>query len=81
MKGAVMFASLIGSLFGCTHKRTTFPLTPSRSAGGHSRNGMYVACLDCGKEFAYDWKTMQIGKQVSDAPSTTAQTIVMRRPA
>jgi hypothetical protein len=81
MKGAVMFASLIGSLFGCSHKRTTFPLTPGHSAAGHSRNGTYVACLDCGKEFAYDWKTMSIGEQVPELSRTAPQPIVVRRTA
>lgn len=22
--------------------------------------GTYIVCLDCGKEFAYDWKTMRV---------------------
>jgi hypothetical protein len=26
-----------------------------------------VACLDCGKEFAYDWKSMRIGDQMAEA--------------
>jgi hypothetical protein len=29
-----------------------------------SRNGTYVACLDCGKEFDYNWKEMRIGSPV-----------------
>jgi hypothetical protein len=76
-----MFASLIGSLLGCSHKRTTFPLTPGRTPAGHAHNGPYVVCLDCGKEFSYDWGTMQIGKQVSEHSRPAPQTIVMRRPA
>ena len=28
--------------------------------------GTYVVCLDCGKEFAYDWREMKI---VEEAPS------------
>ena len=73
--------NIFGSLFGCSHKRTTFPLTPGRSAG-LTRNGTYVACLDCGKEFSYDWKTMQLGEQVAAAPPrVTPQPIVIRRTA
>jgi len=54
-----MLQSLLNSLFGCSHRRTTFPLTPVRkSAGfqapGGARNGTYVTCLDCGKELAYN---------------------------
>ena len=64
-----MFQSLFNTLFGCSHQRTTFPLTPARqSAGmplsGAARNGTYVTCLDCGTEFAYDWKAMRIGQPV-----------------
>jgi hypothetical protein len=25
-----------------------------------------VACLDCGKQFAYDWKSMRIGDQMAE---------------
>jgi hypothetical protein len=67
-----MFSSFVSSLFGCSHKRTTFPITPTRG-------GTYVACLDCGKEFAYDWKTMQIGEPVSSRPG--GQPVPLRRPA
>lgn len=76
-----MFASLIGSLFGCSHKRTTFPITPGRNLSGATRNGTYIACLDCGKEFAYDWKTMQVGEQVAGSARSNPQTIIVRRPA
>ena len=56
---------VVNLLFGCSHSRTTFPLTPTRkSAGpavpGAARFGMYVTCLDCGKELAYDWEEMKI---------------------
>lgn len=57
-----MFQSLLNTLFGCTHQRTTFPLTPARKvAPGATRHGTYVVCLDCGKEFAYDWEEMRVG--------------------
>ena len=58
-----MGGSLFEALFGCTHSRTTFPLTPLP----HSRKmevvpsepRTYVACLECGKELPYDWQTMR----------------------
>lgn len=60
-----MLQSLLNTLFGCSHQRTTFPLTPGRKgvyqAPGATRNGTYVVCLDCGKEFAYDWNSMRVG--------------------
>jgi hypothetical protein len=64
-----MLQSLFNSLFGCSHQRTTFPLTPGRKNAKHTapsatRSGTYVVCLDCGKEFAYDWDGMRIGQQV-----------------
>jgi hypothetical protein len=74
-----MFQSLIDTLFGCSHQRTTFPLTPARRNGSPAistaqRNGPYVTCLDCGKEFAYDWKTMRVGNPYTvSSPSTTAR--------
>jgi len=71
-----MFQSVIDALFGCSHRRTTFPLTPARRNGGPSlsgtqRNGTYVTCLDCGREFAYDWKAMRVGEPVSGRVATT----------
>jgi hypothetical protein len=77
-----MLHSLFSSLFGCSHQRTTFPLTPGRknsgyAAPGATRSGTYVVCLDCGKEFAYDWEGMRIGRQVparaAEAPVAEAQ--------
>ena len=66
-----MLHSVMNALFRCGHQRTTFPITPRRSYGSSavsdSRNGTYVACLDCGKEFAYDWKSMRIGDQMAEA--------------
>jgi hypothetical protein len=58
-----MISNLIDSLFGCSHKRITFPITVKNSRqrsipGGPS--GTYVVCLDCGEEFAYDWKQMKV---------------------
>jgi hypothetical protein len=74
-----MLQSFINSLFGCSHQRTTFPLTPGRTGAAHAgsgatRSGTYVACLDCGKEFAYDWDEMRIGQPVTPrVPATEAQ--------
>jgi hypothetical protein len=65
-----MFTTLWNALMGCTHSRTTFPITPVRKAGfstaGQS-HGTYVVCLDCGKEFAYNWADMRIGEPVAAA--------------
>ena len=56
-----MIDTVLNLLFRCPHKRLTRPVTPVGKAG--VTNGpTYVACLDCGKKFAYDAKEMRIGK-------------------
>ena len=64
-----MLQTFLNSLFPCTHRRTTFPLTPGRKSGvaapAVSRKGTYVVCLDCGKEFAYNWQEMRLGQAVT----------------
>jgi hypothetical protein len=56
-------ATLVEMLFGCWHKNYSFPRS-NKSGGWRSPaaalTGMYVVCLDCGKEFPYDWKEMKI---------------------
>lgn len=54
--------TIFDALFGCWHKRTTFPLTRRRGErrSSASQRGTYVVCLDCGKEFAYDWQNMRV---------------------
>lgn len=60
-----MMVTLLNSLFGCSHRRTTFPITPARRAGfTNSSKGTYVVCLDCGQEFAYNWTDMKVGEVV-----------------
>jgi len=73
-----MIQSLLNVFFGCSHQRTTFPLTPGRksnkTAPSATRIGTYVVCLDCGKEFAYDWASMRVGQPVpATIPATEAQ--------
>ena len=58
-----MLQSILNAMFGCTHQRTTFPQTP-----GRNRTATYVVCLDCGKEFAYNWTEMRLGRQVTNQP-------------
>ena len=56
-----MIDSIVNLLFRCPHKRLTRPVTPV-SKDGKPHNDTYVVCLDCGKQFSYDLKEMQIGK-------------------
>lgn len=58
-----MLSKLWDAMFGCRHARYTFPITVrtgSRRTPPGQRTGTYVACLDCGKEFRYDWREMRI---------------------
>lgn len=63
--------SLFDRVFGCRHKRSSFPITvrsklrPSTLAA--SVTGTYVVCLDCGREFSYDWSQM---KMLASRPRT-----------
>lgn len=63
MWGVTMLSKLTDLLFGCSHKNYSFPLTTrkgQRRSGAALATGTYVVCLDCGKEFAYDWQTMKV---------------------
>ena len=54
-------------LYGCSHRRTTFPITLRASAGAEGEQSTYVetyiVCLDCGRQFAYDWTRMRLAGQ------------------
>jgi hypothetical protein len=60
-----MHNPLLPALFGCLHRKTTFPQTPIRrirnasSSVTEAKAQTYIACLDCGKELPYDWDKMQ----------------------
>jgi hypothetical protein len=74
-----MFSSLLNAMFGCSHKRTTFPITPARRtqlSAESVRRGTYVACLDCGKEFDYSWKDMKISDVAMTAAHASSLTAV-----
>jgi RNase P subunit RPR2 len=58
-----MISKMLDAVFGCRHTRYSFPITVragSRRTPQAQRTGTYVACLDCGKEFRYDWQEMRI---------------------
>ncbi len=58
-----MVARLIDVFFGCRHSRYSFPVTirgQARRPQAAALTGTYVACLDCGKEFPYDWQEMKV---------------------
>ncbi len=58
-----MVGKFLDALFGCWHSRYSFPITVrpgSRRNRAAAVTGTYVVCLDCGKEFAYDWQEMKV---------------------
>jgi hypothetical protein len=60
-----MFGRLMDLLFGCRHSRYSFPLTiraGTRRSANSTRVGTYVVCLDCGREFSYDWQQMRFAR-------------------
>jgi hypothetical protein len=36
--------------------------------------GTYVVCLDCGKEFAYDWAQMKVAFSLKESSQPVAET-------
>ena len=57
-----MFSKIMDTLFGCWHQHYSFPITVrgSHRSAAAATTGTYVVCLDCGKDLAYDWKTMKV---------------------
>jgi len=58
-----MLGDVIDMLFGCWHRNCSFPITAKKGAvqcEAARVTGTYVVCLDCGKEFPYDWRHMRV---------------------
>ncbi len=67
--------SMFDKLFGCSHKRCSFPITVRgklRRSAAAAVTGTYVVCLDCGQEFPYDWNTMKL---VQVKPETAGEAV------
>ncbi len=58
-----MIDTVLNLLFRCPHRRLTRPVTPV-SKPGVASGETYVVCLDCGKQFTYDWDRMRIGRPI-----------------
>ena len=65
----VCLGGFVDWLHGCSHRKTTFPITLPASAGGAERQNTeaetYIVCLECGRHFAYDWSTMQVSRHLA----------------
>jgi hypothetical protein len=64
---------ILDAFFGCSHRRTTFPITRVDQAGA-TTGAIYVVCLECGKQFTYDWNKMHIGEPVDISAGATSGT-------
>lgn len=65
-----MISKLLDTIFGCWHNHYSFPITVrkgARRSKAASLTGTYVVCLDCGKEFPYDWQEMKVVDATSQA--------------
>lgn len=69
-----MLSDFLELFFGCWHKRYSFPITakPGQRRGAAAVTGTYVVCLDCGKEFPYDWREMRVINAPSEAGAAIA---------
>src|SRR2546422_3958940 len=63
-----MLSKILDAFFGCWHNHYSFPITVrpgTRRSKAASLTGTYVVCLDCGKEFPYDWREMKVVSPLS----------------
>jgi hypothetical protein len=61
----------VAVFYGCSHKRTTLPMTLLRCGeNGESSPRTYVTCLTCGEELAYNWDKMRTeGRLAREIPA------------
>jgi hypothetical protein len=69
---------ILSLLFGCWHKRLGFPISTirgQRRIAAARQTGTYVVCLDCGREFPYDWQQMRVvsSSEQPEAPGTSLE--------
>jgi len=70
-----MLSKILDAFFGCWHNHYSFPITVrpgTRRSKAASLTGTYVVCLDCGKEFPYDWREMKVVSPLSDNANRAA---------
>jgi len=76
-----MLGKVLDVMFGCRHARYSFPITVragTRRANTPGHTGTYVVCLDCGREFSYDWQEMRITEA---NPKGSARSLVTKEAA
>jgi hypothetical protein len=78
--GGIIVKHFVNVLFECSHRRKSFPMTPPRRGGIAQRQGTYVVCLDCGKQFDYDWENLGAIGTASDQQKSLKPGDVYARP-
>jgi hypothetical protein len=76
-----MLTKMMDAVFGCRHSRYSFPITiraNSQRAAKAVRTGTYVVCLDCGREFSYDWQEMRVA---GSQPRQAARSLMTKEAA
>ena len=71
-----MIRKLVDAVFGCRPAHYSFPVTVRRAKSrpqAAALTGTYVVCLDCGKEFAYDWQEMKVITEPESYPEHLAE--------
>lgn len=75
-----MFGKIFDVVFGCSHDRYSFPRTVQRRNSAALATKMYVVCLDCGKEFGYDWDKMSVVPLEARTKHLLTQTTMSNQP-
>ncbi len=60
-------AGLANLFCGCSHGKTTFPITLQAST--------YIACLECGKHLPYDWSRMRVAGWLAWPPAALVRAL------
>ena len=61
-----MLRQYLDMFLGCPHQHLSFPVITQQDRDLHGPDVQpHVTCLDCGREFWYDWKQM---RQTSERP-------------
>jgi len=71
---------ILSTLFGCTHKQLSFPIT-LRNAAVRGPKATYVVCLNCGAELPYDWNLMKVVRNVRKRRRTASASAEPQRAA
>ena len=75
-----MIDTVLNLLLNCPHRHLTRPFTPVNHGGGGIHGETYVVCLDCAKQFAYDFETMHIGKPIDHSHEASVLQAKMSHP-